>query len=293
MAPNTRLGVLIVHGMGDQETGYSRPMQATLRNLLGRDADRVLFEEVLWAPALRVRADRLHARMQAATGPDDAPLPLRWRKLRHFLVHSFADAVAYNRGRQSTSAYREVHDCVDAGVRRLLERLGTDDAPVVVLAHSLGAHVVSNYVWDTEAPPQGERPAPPPWTPLPGLVSLITFGANVPLFSLAFDLAEPIVLPASGVDGRLADAARWLNFFDADDTLGWPLRALFEPDLARIEPHRRRTVARIEDHALDAGPFPRNLTPLCHEEYWTDPDLLRPTAAHLRELLDILAGEEE
>lgn len=154
------------------------------------------------------------------------------------------------------------------------------------VAHSLGAHVLSNYVWDTEPPLDGETKRPDPrWQPLPTLTSIVTFGANIPLFSLPFDRAVPVCLPAVGVpEGPLRKAGRWLDFFDADDILGWPVRALYERDRDRIHPGRRPTIDRIRDRAIAAGPPLTGMTPLSHGHYWSDGGLAGRTASHLRQL---------
>lgn len=306
--PRPRIGVLIVHGMGSQPAGYSRGMQAVLCGALGRAASRFVFEEVLWSKVLWQVEDELLARMREARDPSGAVLPLGWNRLREFIVHGFADALAYHRGMQSTSLYGEVHDAVSTSVRALRLALDDPEAPVVVLAHSLGAHVVSNYVWDTEVAPahlpdcdgsdradgaEPHRPpaSPPPWEPIPTLTAMITFGSNIPLFGLAVDLAEPIVLPAAGVaDVRLRELSRWLNFYDPADVLGWPLRSLYTPDLGRMHCARRQTVARIEDREIDAGWFPANLTPLSHSLYWTEAQLIQPVAAYLRILAEVVSS---
>jgi hypothetical protein len=114
---------------------------------------------------------------------------------------------------------------------------------------------------------------------------MITFGCNIPLFSLAFPLARPIRLPGKAVrKTALRDRSRWLNFYDRDDVLGYPLRALYEKNRDALN-HQRQTVDRIEDYQINVGMPGVDLTPRAHSEYWTDNDLTRPVAEHLRSLL--------
>lgn len=347
-----KVGLLILHGMGSQQEGYSRPFRAALRRLLGSVADRVVSYEIYWAAELEQRERQLWLQMRRAQMPEDEPIELRWRRVRRFIVHSFADALAYNLPpppddhrdpREPGNIYQRIHGRVESRVEELYGELGAR-TPVVVVAHSLGAHIVSNYIWDTEPLPdhlpgcdgsctdeqRSGSEGEPPWSPIPTLAGLITFGANIPLFSLAFDNASPVVLPGKDLaPDSLREYAAWLNLLDLDDVLGWPIRALYEPatqafaraaaerlqtprarddrlgleskNLARtpgpaevaprpLHCRRQRTVERIRDLPIDAGPFPHNLTPLSHAEYWTDPQLVRPTADYLRGLLDRLDG---
>lgn len=318
-----KIGLLVLHGMGSQRPGYSKGLEASLRAALGRHGGRIEMREVWWAEALEGPERRLWRQMAASRDAAGMPIGLRWSRARHFIVHSFADALAYDRPGERSSRYAEVHAIVDREVRALYDAVGTS-TPVVVLAHSLGAHVISNYVWDTEPAPTHlpdcdgtDRGSPDsvgasttrsrsPLCGLPTLAGLVTFGANIPLFSLAFRRAEPIVLPAAGVTEPVVRAhARWLNFLDVDDVLGWPLRALYDPGIqqrarprvpdagdlppepqTRMHCRRRATARRIRDLPIAASPFLAGLTPLSHGEYWTDPAMIRPVGAWLRGLIE-------
>ena len=51
----TRVGVLVVHGMGRQKQNYSEGLRTALLDRLGGDAWRIEWKEVLWAPILEPR----------------------------------------------------------------------------------------------------------------------------------------------------------------------------------------------------------------------------------------------
>ena len=95
----------------------------------------------------------------------------------------------------------------------------------------------------------------------------------------SFDCLDEIVairFPVPTLSGPLREAARWLNFFDADDVLGYPLRPL--------SPSYHDAVTA--DLQINVGSPLRSWNPLSHEEYWTDNDFTAPVATLIRELLD-------
>ena len=154
----------------------------------------------------------------------------------------------------------------------------------MVLAHSLGGHIMSNYIWDRQC---GRQPSLllPLW-PIPTLAGLVTFGCNIPLFALAYRAAKPIDLPGSAITKpEVIDATRWLNFTDKDDVLGWPLRPLYAKDYPDLTPAQQQTVNKLEDYEIRVGSFATGWTPAAHDGYWTDDDFVSPVADYLQRLL--------
>ena len=285
----TRVGALVIHGMGFQKKGFSSGLfQAVSKHLAARGA-RVAWQEIHWADVLEPRENELWNWMLKAKEPDGSALPLAWRTVREFMVHNFGDAIAYHRD-QSKSSYDDIHTVISRGVGDLKTELNDPDAPIVVLAHSLGGHMMSNYIWDRQH-----------WTsvmadtcqPIPTLAAMITFGCNIPLFSLSYPLARPITLPGPGITGPTARAAaRWLNFFDRDDVLGWPLRPLYEKNLAELDAEQAGTVGLIEDRAINVGSAATSWNPSAHAAYWEDADFTSPVADYLGTLLDAVDSQD-
>jgi alpha-beta hydrolase superfamily lysophospholipase len=176
-----------------------------------------------------------------------------------------------------------IHAIVSSEVKGIKKDLSDDKAPIVVMAHSLGAHIMSNYIWDRQHPPKDTKDKR---EPIPNLVAMITFGCNIPLFSLSFPIAKPINLPGSGIrKPALKTKAKWLNFLDRDDVLGWPLKPLYKKNLAKLTKTQRRTVAKIEDYEINVGSLAINWNPGAHAKYWTDNDFTKPVAEYLRSVI--------
>lgn len=283
------IGVFVIHGMGSQRPGYSADLVAEITRRLGDDDARVRWQEAHWAYLLKDREDELWEWMQQATEPSGSTIELDWRRVREFVVHNFGDALAYQRDwTPGKSAYLAVHENISNELIALKTALDDPQAPIVVMAHSLGAHMMSNYIWDRQHPPKGTSDA---LEDIPTLTGMITFGCNIPLFSLSFPVAKPITLPGKRVrKPSLRAAARWLNFLDRDDVLAWPLRPLYEKNLTKLNKTQKRTVARIEDREINVGSLVTSWNPGVHGDYWTDNDFTKIVAEYLKRLILLLDG---
>lgn len=93
--------------------------------------------------------------------------------------------------------------------------------------------MMSNFIWDAQHDrgyPEG--PAFGSWSDferMRTLTSFTTFGCNIPLFTLSY-LQEGDVracqFPPDSLHPSLKRVAKWLNFYDEDDVLGYPLKGL-------------------------------------------------------------------
>ena len=105
------------------------------------------------------------------------------------------------------------------------------------------------------------------------LQRFLTTGCNIPVFVAGHSTIEPIDR------AKLGATFKWVNQFDPDDALGWPLRQL-----------SRQYDALVEDERVNAGGDTllsaiKSLTPYGHTQYWTTSKVLDRIAAELRALL--------
>jgi hypothetical protein len=169
MSHDTRIAVAVIHGMGSQgdrpqdidSISFSAGLYNALRDYLRPEEwnDRVVYREVFWADVLQKR--------QAAYLDTITAGGARWRGVRDFVMHRLTDAAAYRKTRYSAldpndvsltdkerqaardDVYRQIHQRVAATIKRLQEVAGPD-APLLIFAHSLGGHIVSNYAYDMQ-----------------------------------------------------------------------------------------------------------------------------------------------
>ena len=73
---------------------------------------------------------------------------------------------------------------------------------------------------------------------------------------------KPITFPPPGsaLSAPVRAAARWMNYFDPDDVLGYPLREISSAYAATVH----------EDVSLGVGSLLAGWTPLSHTAYWND-----------------------
>ncbi|MDH4566632.1 hypothetical protein E8E95_08065 [Pseudomonas sp. BN414] len=270
-----KLAVAIIHGIGNQQDArnvegqhtFAQGLIAGLRKRLGVEAEDVAFQSLYWASVLDKRELAYLEKLEQE--------PVRWRWMRRMVTLFLGDASGYRKVSQAyDNTYEQVHQCVRNGLNALRAKVGPN-TPLVVLAHSLGGHIISNYIWDQQklnATPSCPRD---PFLAMETLACLVTFGCNIPLFTFAYDPVQPIRFPGHCLDERLTRAARWLNVYAPADLLGYPLR-----------PVQGYAAVVHEDRPLAVGSWFRRHTPLSHLEYWNDARFQDYIARHLRDMLN-------
>ena len=272
-----RVAVLVIHGIGGQRADFAEPLiRGVNREVkrLGADARAIAWQPVYWDDLL---VPRQQAYLQRALKDGR----LNYQRLRQFVVSALGDAGAYRQrpsgtlaGTQSGRTYERVHARIQEQLSGLYHGpLSERPLPLVLMAHSFGGHILSNYVWDSQQTPDGKLSA---FERMHWLAGFITFGCNIPLFTFAVDKPVPIRFPATRLPARFKEKARWLNFYDPDDVLGWPLKPV-SPAYAR---------AVDADIRLQVGGAVSGWTPAAHLLYWRD----RRFARHVAEFLTTFAS---
>lgn len=273
------IALLIVHGMGETAPDFYDELVVPLRARLQHAWDRVAWRPVYYQPILQ--------RSERAIFEQMRPL-IRWEKLRELMLFGFSDAASLEHKKElALSPYWRTQRLILQLLEELFDEMGGVAAPVAIVAHSLGGQVMSNYIWDAQQPRAyaGTWSAPlddgvPADTPrdrfrrLRSLQRFITTGCNIPVFVAGHAVIEPIDR------SKLGAQFRWINQFDPDDVLGWPLAQL-----------SASYAALVEDHAVNArgntllGRL-RSLSPYSHMQYWSTRSVLDRIADSLRELIE-------
>jgi len=268
MAPE--IGILVIHGIGNQDETFANGLINKVNGLLkkiGVDPGAVAWEPAYWANLLNKKEDDLLKNLSKDN-------PLRWTCIRRFVINVLADAVAYQRDQEEPQdMYRLIHAKIRGSLGNLRTKLGGEDKPLIVIAHSLGSVIASNYTWDAQSGNKYSLGANP-FERMETLANLVTIGSNIPLFTLALPgPPTPIKFPPKGLPENLKAAAKWLNFYDPDDVLGYPLKPIYGEVV-------------IEDIAINAGSWLSSWNPISHIEYWTDPDFTNRVAKLIRDVVD-------
>ena len=263
------IALVTLHGMGNIKKEYFKDLETNLRERLGSTWNRVAFHPVQYGDIMQGPQNDLWDDM-ISTGNNK----LDQITLRKFLLFSFGDAGSLEHSAQvNDGKYRDIQRRIRDTLDLAWQSLGRDKTkPIIVIANSLGAQVISNYIWDAQNDnhlfsdaDDSESADHMHFRKLDTLDSLYTTGSNMPLFS-------------AGIKDRLCfkkphNDFRWINYYDPDDILGWPLRQL------------GASYSIIEDKRVNVGNWFTSWNPMSHTAYWTDNDFIRPLANTIKEKL--------
>jgi len=282
----TQVALIAVHGMGETLPDYADGLMAGLRTRLDALASQVVMRSVYYQGILHDNQRMVWDRT-SATGH------VRYAALRKFVLYGLGDAAGLeNRKEDPGSVYEQAQG--EIATTLLSAHAARPGMPVVFVAHSLGCQVLSSYLYDAQKAAAGKPVGAGIWRDIDAwagatlgraltaselafiggstCVALVTTGCNIPIFVAAHQEMHiiPIAPPTS--------LFKWINFYDPDDVLGWPLQPLS---------NGYRTL--VEDRAINAGGgvgdlLLRSWNPLAHNTYWDDDAVLDAIAAMLRRL---------
>jgi hypothetical protein len=280
--------LVTVHGMGETAPDYAADLGHRLGARIGpRLAAQVDFRSVYYQQVLQPNELEVWRRV-SATGA------VRYDRLRKFLLFGFGDAAGLENRKEDSGSVYELAQIEIA--KTLLDAYVANgpDTPVVLLSHSLGCQVLSSYIYDAQKARSGLPVAAGVWKDIDHwsrtlqgraltepeksflacgtALGWVTTGCNIPIFVAAHK--EMTIIPISPP----RPSFKWINIYDPDDVLGWPLQPLSEG--YRL---------LVEDRAINAGRgvidwIVKSWNPMSHSSYWQDEQVLAPLASMLTQL---------
>ncbi|WP_219835031.1 chemotaxis protein [Paenibacillus sp. R14(2021)] len=228
-----RIAVGIVHGMGQQKGDFHIEMAGALCKAMAKvNPDiQLVVEGIYWGDITDNLEKKLWQRTDAAQ--------LHWNdglKLRAFVINYLGDAVAYQAIPKEHDPcphdyiYDDIHTRFAQQLHRLSCRAG-DDAPLCIIAHSLGTIIASNFFYDLQH--RKMRPKASSFIHACGsrlvngetLTHFYTMGSPIALWTMRFEhFGLPIAVPAPRLQNR--GFGEWVNFYDKDDLIAYPIKAL-------------------------------------------------------------------
>lgn len=274
------LAIAVIHGNGTQ--GGKRPADSSkstfsqaLRKRVKRELGDALFErvswrEIFWADILQTNQRRYLKAIKRITRQD---------ALRDYVLCNLSDAASYRIS--PTDPNDDTYERVHQRVAETMAELDADVAggkPLLVLAHSLGGHIMSNYIYDISKPGASSASG---FQRFKTMAGFITFGCNIPLFLFGYKPEDivPITFPGTDLPTNQRSSPWWRNYYDKDDVLGYPLK--------QTGPNYEALVAagELKDISIDAGNLFTAWNPGSHNAYWRDADFYEPVANEMRKLL--------
>jgi hypothetical protein len=102
---------------------------------------------------------------------------------------------------------------------------------------------------------------------------LYTLGSPIAIWSLRYpEFGVPITVPSPNLADHYPNlTGEWINFYDEDDVIGYPLKTINDS-------YGRAITA---DREINAGGLLSSWNPASHLGYWTDNDVTKPIAESL------------
>lgn len=261
--------VIVIHGIGKAQPGYSREFCQGIEReykTFGRpqhaSPDTLIFHEVLWDDILAREQAMLADVLRKGFGLAARGSPVGlfekifgWAKrlinvLRTDIAAEYiGDILSY----RETQTYAMIHERLKETLQVIAQE--TQPACMSIAAHSLGTVIASDHIFDLQKKSlklAGNVP----------LRNFFTLGSPIALFALRYGGAELFASPAKIED----PAGVWLNIFDKDDPVGYPLKTLNES----------YGTAVAQDVLVNTGLFG-----LSHTQYFRSKDVHRLIAEKL------------
>ncbi|WP_409288067.1 chemotaxis protein [Peribacillus sp. SCS-37] len=266
-----QIAVAIIHGMGSQHEDYGADLAAELLEMFAEKAkvynllpgDMLTIQPVFWAAVFQQGEDELFTKLVKEQD-------LNYQGIRRFMIHYLADAIAYQPVETAKHNYYRVHRQVASSLGVLAGKTGSE-TPLCVISHSLGSVIASNFFYDLQMNQDDLETAVDHLTPLERgdtLSLFYTMGTTLPLWSLRYDSFDrPICIPSpSAAKYNGGFSGEWINFYDRDDVLAYPLKPVSPQYSAAVN----------EDREVNAGNILTNWNPFSHSAYLTDKNVLEP-----------------
>ncbi|MGC4377476.1 chemotaxis protein [Fictibacillus sp. Mic-4] len=269
-----KLAIVIVHGIGNQDESFADDFIAALTQSFENKVNtpsQLVIEPMFWGSVFQKKEIELWQHVQKG-GKLDFTL------LRRFVIDFFGDAIAYQPAFSQNPNYDKVHEVYARTLRSLSERAG-GKAPLIVIAHSLGAVISSNYFYDLQFIPDRISSSVLKTikdTPLEKgetLTSFFSLGCPLALWSLRYaSFDRPIAVPDPRLSGHFSDLkGEWINCYDKDDVVAFPLKTL---NIAYEQ-------AVSEDIEINSGSFLASWSPMSHLYYLKNKSLTHMIAEKL------------
>ncbi|MCF6137352.1 chemotaxis protein [Pseudalkalibacillus berkeleyi] len=269
-----KIGIAVIHGAGIQKEDFAEILICRLKEKIEQVAkskgleitgEEFVFIPIYWGEVFHDKELKLWEAVQKGG-------PLDFLSLRKFMIEFLGDAIAYQPTDTHYQNYERVHETYFKALERLSEQVG-HDSPLMVIGHSLGTVITSNYFYDVQKV-NDTLPYIKDWlhgaSPLSKgetLASFVSLGSPLALWSLRFyNFDKPIQVPSKDFKNHYPNAkGGWWNIYDRDDVLGYPLKTL----------NHAYDQAVNEDIEMNIGNLLTNWNPLSHFQYVKDEQIIQ------------------
>jgi len=286
------IAVGFVHGAGKQKNDFYEEMSLSLEERLAAICPgvKIIPEGIYWADITDHIENKLKEKL--------VPYHLRWDKLidiRGFVISILGDAIAYqpihdeDDAKEKQYVYADIHERFCEKLELLSQKAGPN-APLCLIAHSLGSIITSNYLYDLQNGilPQRIRDriknSHSPLVKGDTLTHLYTMGSPLAIWTMRYDdFGKPISFPSPKIRELRLPYGEWVNFYDKDDIMAYPIKHLSE---------LYNAVVTADIEVKNPG-FLAN-TPLgAHGGYYQSEEVIGRIAHSLTEMYSFITAQQE
>ncbi|MHA1729753.1 MAG: hypothetical protein ACTSWY_13645 [Promethearchaeota archaeon] len=257
---NDNIAIAIIHGIGRHETqdnDFAKGMIEELNDKY-KGEKTLMCKPVFWGDILQEKADKLLDKMKKDN--DGKIVEMNFFTLRRFMINMAVETFTCQPLPKEKDKYIEIHNRFQEVLNALDDKAGSD-APLCIIAHSLGSIIASNFMWDLQDKiKKGFN--------LAGLKNGDTFkcfytmGSPIAIWGLRYkDFGVPIKVD------------NWLNFYNKDDIMAYPISNL------------NAYYNIVEDIEVNVGGFLTSWNPLSHIRYWTDKAVIKKIVDNLKNVI--------
>ena len=270
-----KLAIAVIHGMGSEDQFFSVELKHRITEQYvnfeeGRMEEDLIFQELHWGDLIKEQQQSLLTKVNYKKD-------LTYMNLRELFVDYVGATLAYRK-----SLYEIIQNRVKENLSQLCshKRVDPDNTPLVVLAHSFGSVIMSDYIYDLQKKQaeatDGKIAGISNLEQFRTLAGFITFGSPMAMFSLQdnSDFAKPINVVGADLPEKLQERVKWDNYYDKDDILAYPLKGINDTYNDVVD----------GDYEINVGSAATSWNPACHNGYWEDKDFYKPVAKYLAEL---------
>ena len=268
------IGLLLIRGSG--ESGFHRQkgfMERLAKDLAKRDIDSNLIqhEYVDWYGPLQGEQKGILERIE------ENGIELKSRLTRNLIITNIGDLINYGgKPNLPSNTYEDTHKLVHQSMLNLKNKL-VDNAPLIILASSMGTEIINNYIWDRQNAPGSDPMGNSPFERFETMVGLFTFGSNLPIFASSHDIDAlvPIDFPHPKLAAELLPNAVWENYYDKNDSMGYPIKAI----------NSNYSNANVVDIQINTGGILTSWNLLSHFGYWKSRKLVKRIGNYIQSII--------
>lgn len=269
-----KLGILLIRGSG--ASGFKRQegfIKKVLKRLdkSGIDTTQIAYKHIDWYSHLQSRQEEIIKRLKASN------YKLKSWPTRKLILTNIDDLITYGgKPNLPSKTYEKTHDLVHKSIVEIKGEL-VEDAPLILIASSMGTEIINNYIWDLQNENNSSIYGQSAFERLETLVGLFTFGHNLPIFASSHDIdsLKPISFPHQNLVPYLKTKAVWENYFDKNDSMGYPIRM--------INTNYENSAAK--DIQINVGNPLSSWNLLSHFGYWKSKKLINRISNYVEEII--------